>query len=104
MRAPRVVPSTLTTEKSVALAEGAILNILEHEASDAAKLKAAELILTRRDQGELEKRGDEPTREDIAHLGSIIGEVKTVLEGHVGFIERKFSGRPETCPSDVGPE
>ena len=86
----------LVLPETIAEAERAVVELLLSP-SDSSKLKAAEFILNRSQQmGAGDSKRASATKEDIEHLRGIISEVKTVLEGHVGFYERRFgTGGPE---------
>ena len=86
-------PGLLDLPETLALAEKSIAEMLMGSPSDNIRLRAAELVMLKHQTGTPDTIKAMATKEDIEHLRSIIGEVKTVLEGHVGFYERKYGSR-----------
>ena len=93
-----LVPGILDQPEVLAMAEKAILELLE-SSNDNTRLKAAEMIIGKHQLGGPDSKKAIATKEEIEHLRSIIGEVKEVLEGHVSFYERKLAGSTTPRPS-----
>lgn len=90
-------PGLLTMPETLALAEKALMEIIVNEASqDSSKLKAIEMVFQKHQVGSPEEKKPMATKEDFEHLRGVISEVKTVLEGHVGFFERKYTRESTT--------
>lgn len=86
-------PGVIGMPETLALAEKALLEILcDASASGSNKLKAIEMVFHKHQVGSPEEAKPMATKEDFEHLRGVIKEVKTVLEGHVGFFERKYAG------------
>ena len=93
-------PGILDLPETLALAERSVLGLLASESSaDNVRLKAAEMIFQKHQVGTPEEKKPIATKEDFEHLRSVISEVKTVLEGHVGFFERKYARSSEVGTS-----
>jgi hypothetical protein len=85
-------PGLMTMPETLALAEKALLEILCNEATpESTRIKAIEMVFDKHQVGKPEDTKAMATKEDFEHLRGVIKEVKTVLEGHVGFFERKYA-------------
>lgn len=86
-------PGLVSMPETLALAEKALLEILcDDSASGSNRLKAIEMVFHKHQIGSPEETKPMATKEDFEHLRGVIKEVKTVLEGHVGFFERRYPG------------
>lgn len=95
-------PGVLSMPETLALAERALLQILcDASGSDSNRLKAAEMVFQKHQVGSPEEAKPMATKEDFEHLRGVISEVKTVLEGHVGFFERKYARESTIGPTRV---
>jgi hypothetical protein len=93
-------PGLMTMPETLALAEKALLEMLCDESTAGNnRIKAIELVFQKHQVGSPEERKPMATKEDFEHLRGVITEVKEVLEGHVGFYERKFARSTEVGPT-----